>query len=316
MNTQPLVSIIIPTYNRAHLIEETLDSVMDQTYQNWECIIVDDGSNDNTDEVVGEYVKKDSRFKYFHRPDEHLSGGNGARNYGFKMSHGDYIQWFDSDDLMMPEKLDLKVKKLYENDVDFVFSNFELFDTKRIYNTYSAKITKKNILQSFLIKEIGLATPQPLIKKKVLDNYSICFNENLRRGQELMYFTKFLYFSRDFLFIDKVLFKYRIDFKSKDKVDKKRTLYLLEAHVEVFKFLDKKSERKLLIDFFNIRMKKYLLRSLRDDVYTYYNIMSTLINETKIFRLRFRVLSFFGKILITVNYRGYNFYKKIFALND
>jgi glycosyltransferase involved in cell wall biosynthesis len=85
MNNQPLVSVIIPTYNRAHLIGETLDSVLAQTYTNWECIIVDDGSSDNTDEFVGKYVKKDSRFKYYHRPEEHLPGGNGARNYGFKI---------------------------------------------------------------------------------------------------------------------------------------------------------------------------------------------------------------------------------------
>jgi glycosyltransferase involved in cell wall biosynthesis len=99
MPDQPIVSIIIPTYNRAHLIGETLDSVLAQTYTNWECIIVDDGSTDNTDEVVEEYVKKDSRFKYYHRPDEHLPGGNGARNYGFKMSKGEYVNWLDSDDL-------------------------------------------------------------------------------------------------------------------------------------------------------------------------------------------------------------------------
>ena len=65
---QALISIIIPTFNRAHLIGETLDSVLAQTYPNWECIIVDDGSTDTTDEVVGEYVKKDSRFLYHHRP--------------------------------------------------------------------------------------------------------------------------------------------------------------------------------------------------------------------------------------------------------
>ena len=65
MSDQPLVSIIIPTYNRAHLIGETLDSVVAQTYLNWECIIVDDGSSDNTDEVVGKYVEKDPLLNHF-----------------------------------------------------------------------------------------------------------------------------------------------------------------------------------------------------------------------------------------------------------
>ena len=60
----PLVSIIIPAYNRAHLIGETLDSVLAQTYINWECIVIDDGSNDNTSELLAEYCKKDNRFQY------------------------------------------------------------------------------------------------------------------------------------------------------------------------------------------------------------------------------------------------------------
>jgi glycosyltransferase involved in cell wall biosynthesis len=110
MSDQPLVSIIIPTYNRAHLIGETLDSVVTQTYLNWECIIVDDGSSDNTDEVIKEYTKKDTRFKYYHRPKEHLSGGNGARNYGFKMSKGEYVNFLDSDDLFSENKIDDQVK--------------------------------------------------------------------------------------------------------------------------------------------------------------------------------------------------------------
>ena len=120
MSDQPLVSIIIPTYNRAHLIGETLDSILAQTYQNWECIIVDDGSSDNTDEVVGEYTKKDTRFKYYHRTNEHLPGGNGARNYGFKMSEGEYVNWLDSDDLFSENKIDEQVKLINEAKPDVV----------------------------------------------------------------------------------------------------------------------------------------------------------------------------------------------------
>src|SRR5690554_3978886 len=117
---QFLISIIIPTYNRAHLIGETLDSVLAQTYQNWECIVVDDGSTDNTDEVMAAYMAKDARFQYHHRPKDRLPGGNAARNYGFEVSKGEYIQWFDSDDLMLPEKLEMKVSSLLDKNVDFV----------------------------------------------------------------------------------------------------------------------------------------------------------------------------------------------------
>ena len=65
MIKSPLISIIIPTYNRAHIIGETLDSIIAQTYTNWECIVVDDGSSDNTAEVMAKYIVKDSRFRYY-----------------------------------------------------------------------------------------------------------------------------------------------------------------------------------------------------------------------------------------------------------
>ena len=112
---EPLVSIIIPTYNRAHLIGETLDSIIAQTYTNWECIVVDDGSSDDTVEVLDTYCIKDSRIKYYQRPDEYLPGGNGARNYGFKLSNGEYVNWFDSDDIMATDFLSEKVKIFIQN---------------------------------------------------------------------------------------------------------------------------------------------------------------------------------------------------------
>jgi len=118
----PLVSIIIPTFNRAHLIGETLDSIMAQTYTNWECIIVDDGSTDGTDKVMAEYIAKDPRFQYHHRPKDRLPGGNAARNYGFEVSKGEYVNWFDSDDIMLPSKLKVKIKHFEKNkNLDVVF---------------------------------------------------------------------------------------------------------------------------------------------------------------------------------------------------
>ena len=111
----PLVSIIIPTYNRAHLIGETLDSVLAQTYQNWECIIVDDGSSDNTDEVVGAYVEKDSRFKFHDRPEDKLKGASSCRNYGLSKCSGKYVIFLDSDDWLMHYCLSQRVEFMLKN---------------------------------------------------------------------------------------------------------------------------------------------------------------------------------------------------------
>jgi glycosyltransferase involved in cell wall biosynthesis len=108
----PLVSIIIPTYNRAHILGFTLESVISQTYLNWECIVVDDGSKDATDELLEFYCKADSRIKYFHRPSNRSKGANTCRNYGFEISKGKYIQWLDSDDILSENKLEAQVDKL------------------------------------------------------------------------------------------------------------------------------------------------------------------------------------------------------------
>jgi glycosyltransferase involved in cell wall biosynthesis len=191
MNNQPLVSVIIPTYNRAHLIGQTLDSVLAQTYQNWECIIVDDGSSDHTDEVVGAYVEKDSRFKYYHRPEEHLPGGNGARNYGFKMSQGEYVNWFDSDDLMVPVKLELKVKAMLEQDVDFVVSMTKYFNAPQKVKNYEYNFEESQVtFTSFTTTYISWFTPDLFIRKKIVKN--IRFNESLKSGQEFNFISKVL----------------------------------------------------------------------------------------------------------------------------
>jgi glycosyltransferase involved in cell wall biosynthesis len=87
-------------YNRATLVSETLDSVFAQTYTDWECIVVDDGSTDNSVDVVQKYVDKDSRFKLLIRPDDRIKGAPTCRNIGFENSTGEYVIFFDSDDIL------------------------------------------------------------------------------------------------------------------------------------------------------------------------------------------------------------------------
>src|SRR5690554_5935610 len=115
MQEHPLVSIIIPTYNRAHLIGETLDSVLAQTYTNWECIIIDDGSSDNTEQLLSKYTEKDLRFQYLTRPSNSPKGANACRNFGLENSKGDYVNFFDSDDIMHPDKLLTQVRILQKH---------------------------------------------------------------------------------------------------------------------------------------------------------------------------------------------------------
>ena len=98
-----MISIIVPCYKQAHYLPETLDSVSEQTYSDWECIIVNDGSPDNTEQIAKIYCQKDPRFKYLYKENGGIAD---ARNYGIKNSHGEYILPLDSDDKISPQYIE------------------------------------------------------------------------------------------------------------------------------------------------------------------------------------------------------------------
>ena len=119
-----LVSIIMPSYNTAPYIAESIQSVIDQTYKDWELIIVDDCSTDNTDEVL-EYIK-DSRIRYF-KNDKNL-GAAVSRNKALREARGQWIAYLDSDDLWMPEKLEKQIRFMEANGYAFSYTNYEEID--------------------------------------------------------------------------------------------------------------------------------------------------------------------------------------------
>ncbi|GAA4244667.1 glycosyltransferase family 2 protein [Winogradskyella damuponensis] len=211
MTKQPLVSIIIPTFNRAHLISETLDSVLNQTYPNWECIVVDDGSVDDTAEIMESYCKKDARFQYHHRSNSHLPGGNGARNYGFEVSKGDFIQWFDSDDLLLEEAIEMKILAVYSKPkpFDYALCGFETFGGEEYYRRAYNLDKLEKITQNFLEFAIVLNTPSILYSRKIVNN--IRFKEDLSRAQDLDFNFRVLKQNRlKGINIQKVLIKTRM----------------------------------------------------------------------------------------------------------
>lgn len=186
--SNPLVSIIIPTLNRAHLIGETLDSVLAQTYTNWECIVVDDGSVDNTDEVMAEYMAKDARFQYHHRPEDRLGGGNAARNYGVEVSRGEYFNFLDSDDFFHPKKVELKVRFMLDYQCNVVISK----NTKYAHDLVNENIGEPRIFESsrfdidFILSRNRILIGDPMIDRKLLN--TVRFDENLKRGQDHSFF--------------------------------------------------------------------------------------------------------------------------------
>lgn len=142
----PLVSILIPNYNKGAFLRETLDSVLSQTYTHWECIIVDDHSTDHSWEILEEYAKKDSRVKIFKRPDDRIKGGSVARNYAFELSKGEFIQWLDSDDVIHQNKIQDQLQDLLAVKLDAVsISNWDWFE---YLDEIEKKLEKSNFTPS------------------------------------------------------------------------------------------------------------------------------------------------------------------------
>lgn len=199
-----LVTVIIPTFDRAHLIGETLDSIIAQTYCNWECIIIDDGSTDNTSNLVGEYIKKDIRFSYLKRPDDTAKGANACRNIGLDNANGDLIVFFDSDDLMISEHIELKVKGMLKNDVDYVIFRTKFFNSDLNYIDKYYQFDKYEITPiNYVTQRINWLTYDICLKSSLAK--SIRFNENLQSGQEYNYFCKLILISNKAIFIDEVV---------------------------------------------------------------------------------------------------------------
>ena len=123
---KPLVSIISPTYNSLQFIEDTIQSIIQQTYTNWELLITDDCSTDGTWELIQKHQKLDERIKIFRL--EQNSGPGVARNNSIKQAKGRFIAFCDSDDQWKPDKLEKQIKFLIENDLPFTFSAYQKID--------------------------------------------------------------------------------------------------------------------------------------------------------------------------------------------
>jgi glycosyltransferase involved in cell wall biosynthesis len=221
----PKASIIIPAYNAEKYIGKTLDSILAQTFQDFECLVVDDGSSDGTVDVVKNY--DDPRIKLFTQSN---SGGPARpRNIGLKNSQGEYIFIFDSDDIMLPEKLEMSVKALDSNsDADILFSNFSSIDEqdKIIKSDFLAEydsfwkliekaeqrgdvhfLTAQNVYPA-LVRTNFIGTSSVVLRaSKTKNKYK--FDEDLSNADDYLFWALFLK-SHNAIYVNAMFHSYRI----------------------------------------------------------------------------------------------------------
>lgn len=285
-----LVSIIIPTYNRSYIIGETLDSIIAQTYTNWECIIVDDGSTDNTIELITKYISKDKRFQFYHRPKDRIKGANACRNYGFEISKGDYIKWFDSDDIMHPEFLYKQMLVLQQNpEVDFCacyalkFQN-TVDDLSEAF--YPEIINNENSIYNFILGKLFFLTPSSLWRRKTLEN-KLLFDENLYNAHETEFNFRRLIEGCKFYYLEEILFYVR---RGHDSIDFNAANF--QSQLSIFKYFKRAYQITSKLNFpYQERAVKYLIYR---NLVQIYSIISTqsFFNRLKYLGLIKDVISF------------------------
>ncbi|SCX92338.1 Glycosyltransferase involved in cell wall bisynthesis [Nonlabens sp. Hel1_33_55] len=213
MLSEQLISVIIPCYNQASFLNETLESVYEQSYADWECIIVNDGSTDNTQQIAERWVKKDVRFKYYFQDNSGLSA---ARNKGLKESRGDFIQLLDSDDLINKEKFEVQLNEIKESDVSicnyFPFMHENPLQ-KAPYRYLPPFLAPDKLLRDLIIDwEYRKSFPPHcvLFRASLVKDNALSFVEDLPNHEDWVFWVMLFHSANSIKQTSSILAKYRI----------------------------------------------------------------------------------------------------------
>jgi glycosyltransferase involved in cell wall biosynthesis len=198
LEDRPLVTVVVPTYNYGRFIPETLECIRAQTYPKWECIVVDDGSTDDTAEQVSVFMKLDARFKFIHQKNARQAA---AKNNGLQNSSGKYVQFLDADDLIEREKLAKQVDYLEAHpDVDIVYGSMRYFKSENPTDTlywlwgenkpWMPEISGqgKEVLKA-LVRQNIMVINSPLIRRSVVEVVG-AFDDKLPPAEDWDYWLR------------------------------------------------------------------------------------------------------------------------------
>ena len=213
-----LVSIIIPTYNHSEYLKRALNSVVNQTYENWEAIIIDNFSSDNTSEVVANF--KNNKIKYLKVKNNGVIAI--SRNTGLKIAKGEWVAFLDSDDWWIKDKLEICIKNIDDN-IDFIYHDLEIrsnnpkmFSRKKI----KSRKLKKPVLIDLLVDGNAISNSSAIVRKKFLDKIKgINENKELIAAEDYNAWLRIAQLTDQFLYLPKRLGYYLIHDQCVSKKD-------------------------------------------------------------------------------------------------
>jgi len=266
----PIVSVIVPCFNHGIFLQECLESVLQQTYKNWECIVIDNGSTDNTKEVTESFIQKDKRFKYIYTLEKGVSL---ARNTGIKNSSGKYILPLDADDKIASPYIEKAVEVLEKNQsIKLVYCNARLFGA----------VNRDWLLPDYSLKNIlieNIIFCSAIFRRKDFDQ-SKGYNEKMVEGfEDWDFWLDLLKDGGEVYKLPEIYFFYRIKAESRNHAldtekQKKLRRQVYENHKElykkvtenadfIFEFYEMQNEYKTLKNSSDLKAGNYALAPIR-----------------------------------------------------
>lgn len=211
-----LISVLMPVYNGEKYLEETVSSILNQSYKEFELIIINDGSSDNTKIICDNLVKNYSRIKVIHKDN---TGVSNTRNIALDNAKGEYITFVDSDDLIHKDYLKKLINEEFKNNSDLIVCGFverkisnrnEIKDSNKIYKPYD--FVEINKMQDSILDFVnsGLLNPlwNKLYKKHIIIENNIRFKEDVKTGEDFIFNLQYISFIKNISFIDEALYYY------------------------------------------------------------------------------------------------------------
>lgn len=207
MNNQPLVSIIIPNYNQEKYIEETMETVLAQTYKNIEVLVTDDGSTDNSHNLLNKIAAGDSRVTVLTQENMNASV---ARNKAIAHAKGEFFLFMDSDDTMYPDAVEVLVEAQQEFNADLVIGNMDEFINDHEMTAVDEFFKERGVGEDFRdFLDILPAVPNKLYKASIVREKHVNFG-NVRIGQDTNFFLKYLCCCKRIAYIPNIIFSWRL----------------------------------------------------------------------------------------------------------
>jgi glycosyltransferase involved in cell wall biosynthesis len=265
--------------------------------------VVDDGSTDNTEKLLDKYIQKDSRFKFFKRPNNLVKGPNACRNFGFIKSKGVYINFFDSDDIFKPNALQSWLEK-FSDTADAVVSQIEFIKTAGTQSIKQNQIVSDNLVRDHFLGKISFYVCGPLWRRQFLEKQTFLFNDKLRNGDDWDFNMRMLYQQPSLIFLDCALMQNRIHDSS---LSKERNNLNKEELISYFVALDHNLEKIKKYDRENYDIFTYYVLSrynlyLRHSLKYKHRLSFFLLKKLLIKELQFRYYKAFARTILGYTY--------------